>query len=237
MPTSPLDKLRDAANSAATYIEINHPNNLAAQGRARKLRDALRDARDLADPEERVERTPLNPDGIPKLVEVGSNDPLIADADAPWLAKLVEAARHLGFIEGQLDGRDDRDMYHGCRENYEALAALVYRLSGIEHRYMKITDPDPSAPDGWSWEWEEGFEPVNTSSFDKVLSQERESGERSCTHPNQVRLDTDAVACKDCGKTWGGAKDRIDDLLTGLEEIEGRATALRKKLIRLSGKD
>lgn len=54
----------------------------------------------------------------------------------------------------------------------------------------------------------------------------------TCTHPNQLRLDDDRVACKDCGKTWGDPKT---DRLLGLErrrcaaELDSYAAQLRSQ--------
>lgn len=114
----------------AQVAEANERVSLSTQraDEARERQEAAQ--RNLA--AELGNRTPLDPEtGNPVLID--DKHPKISDLDAPWLARVVEAARFFGFTEGWLDlTNEDDEAWDIWTERRSLVAAKLYELSGLD---------------------------------------------------------------------------------------------------------
>lgn len=91
------------------------------------------------------DRTPLGENHLPLLAgkEDGFAHPLISDADAVWLRRVVEAARYVGYCEGNLEICDlHGEEWDVWTERRDAVGVRLYFLSGREIEPYDIDDAE-----------------------------------------------------------------------------------------------
>ena len=124
----------------------------------------------------------------PKLID--GLHPKLKDKAADHLARVVDLARHLGWVEGFIDGIWDADTIEAWAVRYDALSALLYRASGVELRYLH--------PHGDSYVWPQeppSVESVKALCLGVVVPPRKKASHTVCNKCGDVSNSAPGLVC------------------------------------------